>query len=84
MPHIETDVLIDEETLKHVVGSFLHIADQRFKLDEVPGWVEDMKQVNAADIRKHIHANVDRARRLRVKMKLCDGVQELLDRLEER
>jgi hypothetical protein len=84
MPHIETDVLIDEEALKHVVGSFLHIEDQCFKLDEVHGWVEDMKAVNVADIEKHIATNVRRARKLRIKMRITPLVKRLIKGLEER
>ena len=84
MPYIQTEVLIDEEELKHVVGSFLHIDDQRFKLDEVPGWVEDMKAVNVADIEKHIAANVQRAGKLRIKLHVTPHVKQLIKTLEER
>jgi len=84
VPYIETDVLIDEETLKHVVGSFLHIDDQRFKLDEVCGWVEDMKQVDVANVKQHVAENVRRARRLRIKLKVAPAVEQLIQKLEER
>jgi len=84
VPYIETDVLIDEETLKHVVGSFLHIDDQRFKLDEVCGWVEDMKQVDVANVKQHVAENVRRARRLRIKLEVAPAVEQLIQKLEER
>lgn len=84
MPYIQTEVLFCEEELKHVVGSFLHIDDQCFKLDEVCGWVEDMKQVDLANIKQHVAENARRARRLRIKLEVTPAVEQLIQKLEGR